>query len=86
MKIQTGHSPSLLNWNETHGGPIYLSVGEHLSVNVTNYTEVENEDGTKTNKTVIIEKTVYQYSYSFIEYYYYQQPQIRKVEPLSGLT
>jgi hypothetical protein len=31
-------------------------------------------------------KTIYSYSYSFVEYYYYQNPVVKKVEPLSGLT
>lgn len=31
-------------------------------------------------------KTLYQYSTSFVEYYYYKNPVVRKVEPSSGLT
>ena len=38
MKTYVAHSPKLINWNKTHGGPVYLSVGQHLVLNVTNYT------------------------------------------------
>lgn len=87
LKVQTAHSPKLPNWNATHGGPIYLAVGEHLIMNVTNQTmEEDTETTNSTNETRIYQKTIYQYSTSFIEYYYYQQPVIKKVEPRSGLT
>lgn len=38
LKTYVATSPKLSNWNETHGGPVYLSVGEHLVLNVTNNT------------------------------------------------
>ena len=63
-----------------------MSVGENLMLNTTNYTFIENEDGTISNKTLISNTTIYHYSYSFVEYYYYQQPVVKKVEPKSGLT
>ena len=63
-----------------------MSVGEHLVVNTTNYTFIESEEGAKTNITKISNQTIYQYSYSFVEYYYYQSPVVKKVEPKSGLT
>lgn len=80
------HAPKLSNWNATHGGPVYLSVGEHFLVNSTNYTFEINEDGSQTNITTIVTNTIYQYSYAFVEYYYYQQPVVKKIEPKSGLT
>jgi len=46
LKTYVAHAPKLANWNRTHGGPIYMSVGEHLIVNTTNYTFLEHEDGT----------------------------------------
>lgn len=38
LKTYVAHAPKLSNWNATHGGPIYMAVGEHLQVNTTNYT------------------------------------------------
>ena len=32
LKVYSAHAPKLPNWNATHGGPIYLSVGEHFSI------------------------------------------------------
>lgn len=75
------HAPKLTNWNRTHGGPIYLSVGEHLVLNATNYTYSED-----IVNVTHYNKTLYQYSTSFVEYYYYKNPVVRKVEPSSGLT
>jgi hypothetical protein len=86
LKTYIAKSPKLPNWNRTHGGPIYMSVGEHLTVNTTNYTFIEKDDGTSENVTKIANQTLYQYSYSYVEYYYYQQPVVKKVEPKSGLT
>ena len=71
LKTYVAHSPKLQNWNTTHGGPIYMAVGEHQFVNVTNYTYEEAEDGTRKNLTLISTQTLYQYSYAFVEYYYY---------------
>ena len=50
LKITTGHAPHLPNWNATHGGPIYVAVGEHLQVNVTNFTipDADAENATVT--------------------------------------
>jgi hypothetical protein len=33
-----GTAPKLVNWNRTHGGPVYMSVGSEVVLNVTNYT------------------------------------------------
>jgi len=61
-------SPRLPNWNATHGGPIYMSVGEHVILNCTNYTY---DDATQTQNVSFYNKTLYQYSSSMVEYYYY---------------
>lgn len=33
LKTVVSHSPRLPNWNKTNGGQIYMSVGEHLTLN-----------------------------------------------------
>ena len=86
LKTTTGHAPHLPNWNATHGGPIYVAVGEHLQVNVTNFTIPDADAENATVTSSVYQQTIYQYSYDFIEYFYYQQPVIKKVEPRSGLT
>jgi len=53
LKTYVAHSPKLVNWNRTHGGPIYMAVGENQIVNTTNYTFLENDDGTTTNVSLI---------------------------------
>jgi len=30
LKTYVAHAPKLPNWNHTHGGPVYMAVGEHL--------------------------------------------------------
>lgn len=42
LKAYSAHSPKLPNWNATHGGPIYMAVGEHLILNVSNYSYSED--------------------------------------------
>jgi glutamate formiminotransferase len=61
-----------------------LGVGGHIILNVTNYTQSTEDDRNWT--TTVTEHTVYQYSTSFVEYYYYITPVVKKVEPKSGLT
>jgi hypothetical protein len=68
LKSHVGHAPKLFNWNRTHGGPIYLSVGQHRVFNTTNNTL--NEEGGY--NISYFNKTSYQYSSSFVEYYYYK--------------
>jgi len=36
LKTYVASSPKLTNWNRTHGGPIYISVGEQIFLNITN--------------------------------------------------
>jgi hypothetical protein len=79
LKAYPTKSPKLPNWNSTHGGPIYMSVGQAVLLNITN---ISAETGT----TEYYNKTFYQYPTSYVEYYYYQQPVVKKALPSSGLT
>ncbi len=38
LKTYVAQAPKLPNWNRTNGGPVYLGVGGHIILNVTNYT------------------------------------------------
>lgn len=83
LKTYVAKSPKLVNHNHTHGGPIYMSVGSIFTFNFTNNTYDEanpNANVTFYNRSMI------KYSNSFVEYYYYQTPVVKKVEPKSGLT
>lgn len=80
LRTYISKAPVRDHWTKTHGGPIYMSVGEELKFNVTNHSASE------VGKLSYYEKEVWEFSYSFVEYYYYKQPVTRKVEPLSGLT
>lgn len=71
LKSYVAHSPKLPNWNKTHGGPIYMGVGEHMIINTTQFNFTVTEEGTKTNLTYV-NQTIYQYSTSFVEFFYYQ--------------
>lgn len=71
LKSYTGHAPKLPNWNATHGGPIYMSVGEHLNLNISNYTYADDYATTGLFNISYYTLTKYQYSTSFVEYYYY---------------
>ena len=63
-----------------------MAVGEHFQINRTTYPTLEDSDEhTNANGTISLE-TVYQYSDSKVEFFYYQQPVTRKVEPTIGLT
>ena len=86
LKTTTGHAPYLPNWSATHGGTIYVAVGEYLQVNVTNFTIPDANAENATVTSSVYQQTIYQYSYDFIEYFYYQQPFVKKVEPRRGLT
>jgi len=79
LRTYISDSPKLVNDNITHGGPIYMAVGEQLSLNMTN-ASAENQSER------FYKRHVWEYSYSFVEYFYYKSPVIKKVEPLSGLT
>ena len=55
-----------------------MAVGQNIPQNVTNSTPGAN--------MTFFTKQIYQYSYSFVEYYYYKKEVVKKVEPKSGLT
>ena len=56
-----------------------MAVGENFQINRTTYPTLEdNDESISVNGTVSLE-TVYQYSDSKVEFYYYQQPVTRKV-------
>lgn len=105
-------APSAPDADETQGGPVYVSVGQHLDIQVTDlYTGEVLDDGeqvsvvingtstkTSTNETESKRNLAstpkktgnkaehYIYSNSLVEYYYYINPVVKKVEPNSGLT
>ena len=85
LKTWVAHSPKLPNWTKTHGGPIYLGVGEQIAINTTFYNQTDEDDPTKI-KMEVVNQTIYQFSHSFVEFFYYQQPVVKKVQPYSGLT
>lgn len=75
--VQTPLAPVL---KETLGGPVYVTVGQHVQFNSTE--DVESTNSTDNSLYV------YQYTYSnsLVEFYYYKSPVVVKVEPNSGLT
>ena len=74
QKIQavTVQAPAVPNEGKTLGGPVYISVGHHLEVKSPLASDPES--------------TTFKHSNSLVEYYYYKQPQVSKVQPRSGLT
>ena len=66
----TATAPKLLNWNRTHGGPVYMSVGSEIKLNVTNYT-YDDPPGSGNTTIDFYNKTLFVYSHSYVEYYYY---------------
>ncbi len=63
-----------------------MSVGEKMVLNITNYTLTTDEvtQAPITNITYY-NNTNFFFSHSFVEYYYYQSPVVKKVEPSTGL-
>ena len=61
LKTYVLNSPKLSNWNMTHGGPLYLGVGQNFPINqtVTNFTF--NDDGSKNITTSVVNSTYYFY-------------------------
>ena len=43
MKTYNARAPRLPNADSTNGGPLYMSVGEEISINKTVYKEVTDE-------------------------------------------
>lgn len=68
------HTPEAPSHLKTLGGPVYVSVGENYDLNVT-----DSNGGSHTSANYI-------YSNSLVEFYYYKNPVVKKVEPTSGLT
>jgi hypothetical protein len=79
LKTYLAHAPKLGHWTETHGGPVYVNVGETITFDMINMT------ATNLNETNI-QQSYHSYSYSFVEYFYYKTPVVKKVAPHSGLT
>lgn len=69
-KTIISEAPQLSNWFKTHGGPIYLELGENNFLNTTYSTE---------------QLKIYQYTSSFKEYFYYKQPVVKEIYPHSGV-
>lgn len=63
-------SPKLPNWDRTHGGQVYLSVGRTTEIQV------------RTGKNYLL----HYYGPSALEYYYYQQPTLKDMKPKGGPT
>ena len=59
LKTYSAHAPKLPNWNATHGGPIYLSVGEHLVLNISNYTYADDYSTSGIFNVSYYSKTLY---------------------------
>jgi len=64
------------------GGPVSIQMGESVPITITNQ-DSEDKDNFKTSKTDNIE-VLYQDS-SNLEFYFFRNPFIKKVEPNSGL-
>ena len=59
-----------------------------MNMNITNYTYTFDENvspPTPVTNISYYNKTVFFFSQSFVEYYYYQQPVVMKVEPNTGI-
>jgi len=71
-------SPQAPVFDHTLGGPVYVSVGQHIQFNSTNSTEAAGDSSLY----------IYHYTYSnsLVEFYYYKTPTVKKIEPTSGLT
>lgn len=57
-----------------------MAVGENFIINRIEYGEGEDMN------TTVIQETIHQYSNSKVEFYYYKQPVVKKLEPSFGLT
>ena len=64
------YSPKLPNYDRTHGGQVYLSLGHANELNV------------KKKDTY----TIHYYPTSILEYYYYQQPVLKDMRPHGGIS
>ena len=64
------------------GGPVYVQIGESVPVNITGHDKAAGSYGMSTTGDIDV---VYQDS-SDLEFYFYRQPVVQKIEPSSGLT
>lgn len=71
-------------WIKQRGGPVLVQIGEILTMNVTDQRKA-NLDTFKSQVPLDME-TGFKTSTSVVQYYYYRQPIVKKVEPLIGLT
>ena len=62
-----------------------MAAGEHFQINRTTYSSLNDDEDIK-NASHFHSDTIYQYSNSKVEFYYYKQPAVKKVEPSFGLT
>ncbi len=63
-------SPRLPNWDQTHGGQVYLQLGRTGELQMVD------------SKTL----RVHDYGPSYMEYYYYKQPKVKDMWPHAGTT
>jgi hypothetical protein len=85
-QYSSARAPALPNKNRTNGGPIYMSVGEEVVMNKTVYKEVIDEaTGHASMQSFIETEKMYTSSNAKVEYYYYKQPEVKKIEPNMGL-
>ena len=59
LKAYSAHAPKLPNFNATHGGPVYLSVGEHLTLNISNYTYADDYSSSGLFNVSYYNQTIY---------------------------
>lgn len=64
------------------GGPVYVQVGEEIPINVTEHDPAVAGFGGPAQKSI---EAAFQES-STLEFYFYRQPTVQKIEPSSGLT
>ena len=80
------------------GGPVYISVGQHIDVKGKDNVKSDatkkvktagnavsvNQAGAGNGRRLSNDKERYTYSNSLVEYYYYKTPVVKKVDPTSG--
>ena len=64
------------------GGPVYIHVGESVPINITGHDKSAGSFGMPAVGNMDV---VYSDS-SNLEFYFYRQPIVQKIEPSSGLT
>lgn len=64
------------------GGPVYIRIGESVPINITGHDKSTGAFGLPTSGNM---EVTYSES-SDMEFYFYRQPVVQKIEPSSGLT